>query len=136
MTGKQKRVFSPLPAPGDIVWCKFPQLLGVPGPKSRPALVVRVSATDNAVSVAYGTSQKTTTLYPTEFVLDPNDPGFPPSGLSHRTKFDLGNLVQLSFDTDWFEPAPGSPGHVPPPKMGILHSYYMAAVQTAAQARR
>lgn len=33
----------PPPRPGDIVWCRFPERkLPAPGPKARPALVLRV----------------------------------------------------------------------------------------------
>ena len=49
-----------LPAPGDIVWCLFPEIPDIqPGPKPRPALVMRVeSRTDgDVVSVVYGTSK-------------------------------------------------------------------------------
>ena len=30
----QKQKFHPLPAPGDIVWCAFPQVVSQPGPKN------------------------------------------------------------------------------------------------------
>lgn len=123
--------FNPLPAPGDIVWCHFPELDGTPGPKSRPALVVGVSPADHAVMVAYGTSQKTKKIYPGEFALDPNDSGFSDSGLSRRTKFDLNHRIQLPFDSEWFEKAPGFAGHMPLPKMGVLHPSYMAAASAA-----
>ncbi|MBP7606992.1 MAG: type II toxin-antitoxin system PemK/MazF family toxin [Giesbergeria sp.] len=125
--------FRPLPAPGDIVWCHFPQSLGEPGPTPRPALVVGVSPTDHAVMVVYGTSQKTDKIYPGEFVLDPNDAGFPDSGLSYRTKFNLNAQVKLPFSHEWFEKAPGFAGHIPLPKMGVLHPSYMAAVTAASQ---
>lgn len=134
MPGFPARQFHPLPAPGDIVWCRFPQALGLPGPKSRPALVVRVARARHEVAVVYGTSQKTRRLYPTEFVLDPADAGFVVSGLSHRTKFDLAVLVQLPFNTQWFAPAPGSVPQSPLPKMGVLHPSYMA-VASAARGR-
>lgn len=99
MTAPTRRRFVPLPAPGDIVWCAFPQLPRVPGPKKRPALVARVSRATHEVAVAYGTTQKTVQRYPTEFVLDPSDFGFAASGLSYRTKFDLAVIVQLPFDS-------------------------------------
>lgn len=134
MASPQKnQKFHPLPAPGDIVWCAFPQVLGQPGPKKRPALVARVSPTTHEVSVVYGTSQKTHNLYPTEIALDPADPGFPSSGLSHRTKFDVAVQVQLPFDSDWFESAPGPQINSPLPKMGILHPSYMPALGNAVK---
>jgi len=123
--------FIPLPAPGDIVWCAFPQVLGQPGPKKRPALVARVSPSTCEISVVYGTSRKTDALYSTEVVLDPADPGFASSGLSYRTKFDLAVQVQLPFDSDWFAPASGGQGHRPLPKMGVLHPSYMVVLTAA-----
>lgn len=83
--------------------------------------------------MVYGTSQKTDHIYPTEVVLDPTDPGFAVSGLSHRTKFDVANQVQLPFDSDWFEPAPGPQTNIPLPKMGILHPSYMPAIASAVK---
>lgn len=49
-----------LPAPGDIMWCPFPELTGMePGPKPRPALVLRVARKEDGdvLSVVYSTSQ-------------------------------------------------------------------------------
>lgn len=129
----KKQVFHPLPAAGDIVWCAFPQIVGQPGPKKRPALVARVSPSTHEISVVYGTSQKTNKIYPTEFVLDPSDPGFPSSGLSFRTKFDVAVQVQLPFDSDWFAAAHGPQVNSPLPKMGVLHASYMAAVTAAVK---
>lgn len=129
----QKQKFHPLPAPGDIVWCAFPQVVGQPGPKKRPALVGGVSPTTHEVMVVYGTSQKTDKIYPTEVVLDPADAGFSSSGLSFRTKFNLAEKVQLPFDSDWFAAAPGAQVNSPLPKMGILHPSYMPAIATAVK---
>lgn len=125
--------YNPLPACGDIVWAKFPQAErpGVPGLKSRPALILFISPTDNAVIVAYGTSQRTEKLFRGEFVLDPHDPGFSLSGLSVRTKFDVSRTVQLPFNSEWFDPAHGVHINSPLPKMGTLHPSYMVAVNEA-----
>jgi len=86
------------------------------------------------VQVAYGTSQKTGNLYPGEFVLDPNDKGFADSGLEVRTKFDVGNLVQLPFDDKWFAPSPLLKTGTPAPKMGSLHVSYLNAAISARTA--
>lgn len=126
--------YAPLPAIGDIVWCHFPQEMGIPGPKPRPALVRAVSCKRNLVQVAYGTSKKTGNLYPGEFVLDPNDKGFADSGLEVRTKFDVGNLVTLPFDSKWFAPSPLLKTGIPIPKMGTLHISYLTAVIAARKA--
>lgn len=125
--------FKPLPAPGDIVWCHFPQEIGNPGPKARPALVTHVFDDDHAVRIAYGTSQKTEKIYPGEFVLDPADAGFPTSGLAQRTKFDLNNSVELYFDSDWFAPDQSVYSSLPLPKMGRLDISYISLVQKAAK---
>jgi hypothetical protein len=57
------------PTAGEIVWCHFPDDIN-PHPKPRPALVLVVfddEAPQFTVRVAYGTSQRTTTLYRGEF---------------------------------------------------------------------
>lgn len=125
--------FNPLPAPGDFVWCHFPEKVGNLGPKSRPALVIAVFDNDHAIRVAYGTTKKTeeSRIYPGEFVLDPSDAGFQESGLAERTKFDLGNAHTLPFDSDWFAPNQSIYASSPLPKMGSLHSSYMKAVKEA-----
>ncbi|RAU39929.1 type II toxin-antitoxin system PemK/MazF family toxin [Pseudomonas sp. RIT411] len=126
--------FHPLPAPGDIVWCHFPSHLdmGNPGPKSRPALVVAVSSGSHAVKVAYGTSQKVDKIYPTEFVLSPDDgEPFAVSGLAAKTKFNLGDTVNVPFDSDWFHVHEGVHVSTPLPKMGVLHASYMSAARKA-----
>lgn len=124
--------FLPLPAPGDIVWCCFPEVIGTPGPKLRPALVVAVSSQDHAVIVVYGTSQKTNRIYPTEFVIDPADAGYAVSGLSFRTKFDMDRELKLPFDSDWFAPAPGLTPQLPLPKLGVLHACFWKAAKAAS----
>jgi hypothetical protein len=126
--------FQPLPAPGDIVWCHFPQEIGIPGPKARPALVTHVFDDDHAVRIAYGTSQKTEKVYPGEFVLDPADAGFPISGLAARTKFDLNQSVDVFFDSDWFAANQSVYASTPLPKMGRLDISYYPLVQKAAKA--
>lgn len=127
----QIKRFAPLPAPGDFVWCRFPETLGVPGPKNRPALVIGVADDDHRVRVCYGTTKKTDTLYPGEFVIDPDDDGFALSGLAARTKFDLGNCVDLPFNSRWFVRHESLAVQVPLPKMGTLHSCYTLAIQEA-----
>ena len=79
-----------------------------PGPKDGPALVVEVEedpADESAsiVRVAYGTSQDIEQRYPGEFTIRASDTK---AGLDRDTKFDLGNTVRLSFDTEWFAPSP------------------------------
>ncbi len=57
------------PTVGDIVWCHFPDNI-TPRSKPRPALILKVfddEAPQFHVNVAYGTSQRTTTLYSGEY---------------------------------------------------------------------
>ncbi|AUF97200.1 hypothetical protein CXQ80_15845 [Pseudomonas sp. 02C 26] len=125
--------FTPLPAPGDIVWCKFPETVGIPGPKNRPCLILGVFDEDHMVRVCYGTSQKTgqEEIYPGEFVMDPQDDGFDISGLGPRTKFDLNNTFDLPFTDRWFHPHRATTLPTPLPKMGTLHPSYMQAIKKA-----
>jgi hypothetical protein len=127
------------PAPGDIVWCRFPQD-GVPGPgpKARPALVLSVGETDShaVVIVAYGTSQKTDDLHAGEFAILPaNAAGYTAAGLSYPTKFNLGRTFELDYNDVWFSVPPGAPrGQTP--KLGVLHASVMRGAQAAYTARR
>jgi PemK-like, MazF-like toxin of type II toxin-antitoxin system len=104
------KIFSPS-RPGDIVWCHFPQDKKLePRPKSRPALVVKVGEIegDPAVAVAYGTSQRIGELHPGEFAITrANREAFALAGLSHGTKFDLSNVIELPFSERWFAVPPG-----------------------------
>ncbi|EHX7971864.1 type II toxin-antitoxin system PemK/MazF family toxin [Escherichia coli] len=126
--------YTPLPEPGDIVWCYFPQVPGEPGPKPRPSLVVKVAEEDNAVMVVYGTSQKTDRIYGTEFVIRTVDAGFAISGLAHDTKFDMSTLIKLPYNSDWFNLAPMKSGEAPTsPVMGALHPAYIPALKLAHQ---
>lgn len=127
--------FHPLPVIGDIVLCRFPYLPGVPGPKERPALVVRVSPTTHEIMVCFGTSQKTQTLYPGEFLIASSDPGFSVSGLDRSTKFDTSRRAQLPFNDEWFMAAPGLSPQSPSPKLGIMHPCYSQIAVAAAQAK-
>jgi mRNA-degrading endonuclease toxin of MazEF toxin-antitoxin module len=113
------KYWAPRPRLGDIVECCFPQQVGVPGPKNRPALVLQVEEvaddlSGSVVVVAYATSRNTTTVYPGEFVIEASVK----AGLTKATKFDLVNHHRLPFDDIWFAPAPGkTPKH---PRRGRL----------------
>ncbi|EKN4773451.1 type II toxin-antitoxin system PemK/MazF family toxin [Yersinia enterocolitica] len=131
MTANAKQ-YTPLPEPGDILWCCFPQEPGKPGPKPRPVLVIKVAEGDNAIMVVYGTSQKTDRIFNTEFVLRVSDPAFSGSGLAYDTKFDMSTQVQLPYNSDWFALAPMKSGEAPTsPKMGVLHPAYIPALKQA-----
>lgn len=126
-----------LPSPGDIVWCRFPQKeLSGPGPKPRPALILRVGEVlgNTAVEVAYGTSRKVDELYAGEFAVRPSDgPAYEASGLSYPTKFNLGRTFELDFNSVWFAIPPGAPcGQTP--KLGILHPSLVRRARAARDA--
>ena len=117
------RPWGPRPKAGDIVQCRLPESEGgIPGPKETPVLVVEVEEdpedeSASIVRVAYGTSQDVEQRYPGEFTIRATDPK---AGLGRDTKFDLGNTVRLSFDSEWFAPSPNRRfgGH---PKRGTLN---------------
>src|SRR5258706_13089836 len=92
----------PAPAVGDIVWCRFPELPDLqPGPKPRPALVIRAEVRSDGVNVrvAYGTSQRVDQLVSGEFSITRN---FHPqayllAGLAEDTKFNLREALELPW---------------------------------------
>jgi hypothetical protein len=127
-----------LPAPGDIVWCRFPHLPRPgPGPKPRPALICSVAEHEDgvAITVAYGTSQGLHRIFKGEFVI--TQKGHPAAygcaGLSFDTKFNLRQRVELPWNADFFA-VPAHAPHGQHPKLGNLHASMMRAVQAAYQA--
>jgi hypothetical protein len=105
------------PQPGDIVQCWFPQdKFAAPGPKSRPALVMRVDEFEVAgqvqadVTIAYGTST-TAPVRAGQFVLLCVHAA---AGLARDTKFDLTNQCTLPFNNTWFCAPPGQAATAPP----------------------
>lgn len=129
--------FWPEPTAGDIVWCHFPDNIN-PRPKPRPALILVVFDDDAPqfhVRVAYGTSQRTTTLHRGEFFVlqERNRAAYAAAGLSYDTKFNLKQAVDLPYNTDWFSVPPAAP-HGQNPKLGTLHPSLVRTVQAAFQA--
>jgi hypothetical protein len=63
---------------------------------------------DNAprfeVRVAYGTSQRTTSLHRGEFAIfrERSTTAYTAASLSYGTKFDLTQVVELPYTTEWF----------------------------------
>jgi mRNA-degrading endonuclease toxin of MazEF toxin-antitoxin module len=116
------RYFS-IPNNGDIVWCKFPETLGKPGPKPRPALIIAIGANAQnkpVVTVVYGTTKKLERLYLSEFKIERADgASFKLSGLAADTKFDFNHQVKLPYCSTWFDVAPGQ-AVTNQPKLGVL----------------
>jgi hypothetical protein len=127
----------PAPSPGDIVWCRFPQnKLSAPGPKARPALVLRVGEHSGhpVAEVAYGTSQRVDRLYSGEFAITLADQAaYEAAGLSEPTKFNLGATFELDFNDQWFAVPPGAP-HGQTPRLGVLHPSLMRRAKAAFEA--
>ena len=125
------------PAAGEIVWCHFPDKVS-PRAKPRPTLILSVFDDDAPqfhVRVAYGTSQRTTTLHRAEFSIlrERNSAAYEVAGLSFDTKFDLKQAIDLPFTTEWFSVPPAAP-HGQTPKLGTLHPSLVRAVQAAFRA--
>jgi hypothetical protein len=122
---------------GDVLWCHFPDHIS-PRPKPRPALVLAVFDDDEAglvVRVAYGTSQRTTTLYRGEFsILRTRHPAaFEVAGLSHDIQFNLKQALDLPYTPAWFSVPPSAP-HGQCQKLGTLHPSLVRTVQAAFRA--
>jgi hypothetical protein len=128
----------PAPEAGEIVWCHFPENKGIePGPKPRPALIVKVfddQAPHFIVQVIYGTSQKTDLLRSGEFLISKIEPAaYQLSGLSYATKFNFHSAVELPYNQQWFKVPPGA-AHGQTPKLGVLHPCLMQRVRAAWEA--
>ncbi len=129
-----------LPAPGDVVWCRFPELpKRNPGPKPRPALVLVVTERKDgaSVTVVYGTSRQLNKLSTGEFAItrQSHAAAYQAAGLSFDTKFDFKQSVELPWNEGFFAVPPGAP-HGQQPKLGILHASMHRAVAAAHAANK
>jgi PemK-like, MazF-like toxin of type II toxin-antitoxin system len=127
-----------LPAPGDIVWCLFPQVPNIePGPKPRPALVISIEMREDGdvLSVVYGTSQNVTRLKTGELAITQahHPAAYELAGLAYDTKFDFKVKVDLPWSDRYFKVPPRSP-HGNTPKIGTLHATVLRAVEAAYRA--
>jgi hypothetical protein len=128
----------PTPEAGEIVWCHFPENKGIePGPKPRPALIVKVfddQTPQFIVLVAYGASRKTDRLRSGEFLIaDSETAAYQLAGLSYSTKFSFHSTVELPYSSEWFKVPPSAPNGQTP-KLGVLHPSLMQRVRAAWEA--
>jgi hypothetical protein len=99
------------PPPASLVWCKFPDHLNpdVPGPKSRPGLVLKVRYATKIpdgrflVQIAYGTSNLKLDKRPLDFTIG-NAATLAILRLPQATRFDLDNILWLPWARPYFEP--------------------------------
>lgn len=127
-----------LPAPGDIVWCLFPEVPDIePGPKPRPALVLSVErrVDGDVVSVVYGTSQHLARLRTGEMAITQakHPAAYALAGLAYDTKFDFKVVVNLPWSDRYFK-VPTRRPHGNTPKLGTLHATVLRAVEAAYRA--
>ncbi|MDB5973038.1 MAG: hypothetical protein JWQ90_5488 [Hydrocarboniphaga sp.] len=141
MSNRTTPTLYPRPKPGDVVLCHFPQNLALPlpGPKPRPALILAASELERGgydVTVCYGTSQAHRS-YPWDFILDPidNPSAFKRTGLVKRTRFDLSQLVTLSYDSTWFL-VPELKPYGLTPRLGELQADVVPDLMKAIQAAK
>ena len=123
------------PEPGDIVWCRFPERpRDKPGPKPRPALVLNVVTREDGieVTVAFGTSQRLSSMVAGEFAIQQqqDSAAYALAGLSFDAKFNLAQTLPLPWNDTFFALAPAAK-HGQTPKLGTLHP---ALVRVAAAA--
>ena len=64
-----------------------------------------------------------------------NPAAYDAAGLSYDTKFDLKQILDLPYTTEWFSVPPAAP-HGQTPKLGTLHPSLVRAVQAAFRAVR
>jgi len=127
-----------LPAPGDIVWCLFPEVPDIePGPKPQPALVMRVERRHDGdlVSLVYGTSKNLTRLRSGEVAItqSKNPAAYALAGLAYDTKFNFKVIVELPW-TDRYFKVPTRNLHGNTPKIGTLHATILHSVEVAYRA--
>lgn len=103
---------STLPAPYDLVWCRFPlqEDLGNPGPKPRPAVVLNVAVDQDAgegeVQLVYGTTNLKMAQRPRDCFVT-NLAEMDTCGLNKATRFDLDKVAWVPWAEEWFAILPG-----------------------------
>lgn len=132
MVGFTSYPLSTLPAPYDVVWCRFPEhvSLGDPGPKARPALVKNVATTVDGtgeVHLVYGTTNLKLNSRPFDFHVT-NAAEMDACGLFKATRFDLDIVAWIPWALEWFETLPGYTS----PIIGHLSAHGIKMLQLTA----
>lgn len=109
-----------VPAPGDVLWCRFPfdERPNEPAPTGHPGLVFQVRLQPQggcSVLVAFGTSNLQRASGTPNLVIQ-NLRTLNAAGLKRATLFDLGRCRHLPWDPTWFRPI----GDLPDPRLGRL----------------
>ena len=107
---------STLPAPYDIVWCRFPshEDLGNPGPKPRPGIVLNIAVHENGgegdgegeAQVIFGTTNLKMAQRRRDFYVT-NLAEMDQCSLDKATRFDLDKIGWLPWAEEWFDVLPG-----------------------------
>lgn len=102
---------STLPAPLDVVWCRFPHHtdLGTPGPYPRPALVKNASVDEDGrgeVQLVYGTTTLKLQNRKNDFFIT-KQAEMDYCGLWRATRFDLDCIAWIPWADEWFETLQG-----------------------------
>jgi hypothetical protein len=132
---------STLPAPLDIVLCRFPDHLdlGKPGPKRRPGLIIQTAISETGlrgeVRVVYGsTNLKSFKRQNDLYVVNYKE--MYEAGLHKATRFDLDKVLWLPWADEFFE----KPQHIhyQSPVIGHLpeNSYRLLGHLLAERERR
>ena len=129
------------PLAAELVLCRFPQDLRRPrpGPKERPAIILRVyeampKEAFVRVQVCYGTSNLGRLyLHEFEILRSQHADEFVSAGLSFDTKFDLRQQVTLPYTSEWFKVPERMPFGACP-KLGVLHPLTVPRLVKAGRA--
>lgn len=126
------------PSYGDIVWGRFPEELGKPGPKHRPVLVLATAINENydpryaSVQCAYGTSNMKRDRDFARFHLTiSNVLALNKFRLPQNTRFDLDQIVWLPWSSRYFAPRAGQNT----PVIGKLDDDYLRRLEVLKQVR-
>lgn len=127
---------STLPAPYDIVWCRFPDhdSLGKPSLKPRPALVRSVATVDGdkgEIQIVYGTSKLKMMQRRQDFFIT-NQAEMDVCGLYRATRFDLDKVAWVPWTIEWFDILPDYNS----PVIGHLTAHSIKKLQTLVSYRQ